>query len=211
MTRKNKRLLDEYVVRLSDLQYKKRKKQEDFIIIGLFLIAFVEYFSNKNFVYTAIMLEKEIEKPKEMVKLIEKGLENQGKLVNYVIEIKEKNKKIIESITNIIQQKEPKIDKIGEKNDRKWFEEAKERTDLYEKQNAFSQYVNQTSLNKHYKTWNTQRDNRVRKTSFHEGIDGIEVLINEFFEVNGFTAMFPSHHTLPQYDRINCRCYLTYR
>ena len=42
MTHKNRQLLDEYVLRLSDLQYKKRKKQEDFIIIGLFLIAFVE-------------------------------------------------------------------------------------------------------------------------------------------------------------------------
>ena len=67
-------------MRLSDLQYKKRKKQEDFIIIGLFLIAFTEYFSNKQVVFTEITSEIEIEKPKKMVELIEKGLENEGKV-----------------------------------------------------------------------------------------------------------------------------------
>ena len=211
MIAKNKRLLDEYVLRLSDLQYKKRKKQEDFIIIGLFLIAFTEYLSNKAVVFTEITSEIEIEKPKKMVELIEKGLENEGKFVNYVDDVRKNNARIIASIKNIIPQNEPKSDIEVVKNDREWFEEAKERTDLYEKQNAFSQFTNQSYLNKRFKIWNTQRDNRVRQTTFHQGIDGIEVPINEFFEVDGFTAMFPAHHTLPQYDRINCRCYLTYR
>ncbi|MFA7100043.1 MAG: hypothetical protein WC143_08220 [Eubacteriales bacterium] len=190
MTHKNRQLLDEYVLRLSDLQYKKRKKQEDFIIIGLFLIAFVEYLSNKK-----------------MVELIDKGLNNQGKFVNYVKDMRESNVNIINTTTNIIPQIKEKSESIAKKK----LIETIEKTDLYEKQNYLSQFINNTAFNKNYKTWNTQRDNRVRYTTFHQNIDGIEVKINEFFNVDGITAMFPAHSTLPQYDRINCRCYLTYR
>ncbi|MCK9575878.1 MAG: hypothetical protein M0R51_08035 [Clostridia bacterium] len=207
MTHKNRQLLDEYVLRLSDLQYKKRKKQEDFIIIGLFLIAFVEYLSNKNIVFTGITSEKELEKPKKMVELIDKGLNNQGKFVNYVKDMRESNVNIINTTTNIIPQIKEKSESIAKKK----LIETIEKTDLYEKQNYLSQFINNTAFNKNYKTWNTQRDNRVRYTTFHQNIDGIEVKINEFFNVDGITAMFPAHSTLPQYDRINCRCYLTYR
>ena len=45
-----------------------------------------------------------------MVELIEKGLENEGKFVNYVDDVRKNNARIIASIKNIIPQNEPKSD-----------------------------------------------------------------------------------------------------
>ena len=42
-------------------------------------------------------------------------------------------------------------------------------TEIFEEQNNVSHFVNKTVFNKKLKTWNTQRDDRVRKTVFHNG------------------------------------------
>lgn len=61
-----------------------------------------------------------------------------------------------------------------------------------------------------YKKWNTQKDERVRKTKFHNQVKGKVVPINKDFEAAGLKADFPGSLTLPVGERINCRCFVTY-
>lgn len=209
MKAQNRVLCEEYVNKITDLQYKRRKKQEEFIILALLLAVFIEYLSNENAILTyqitALTDYKEFKNPTKMVKLLDEALDNKGKLAVEVKIFKTKNTKLLTFYTNIIPQKAPKI------NENDYFEEMREQTDLYEQNAQISLYTNQMLFNKSFKTWNTQRDSKVRKTVFHNGIDGIEVGINEMFTVNQYSAMYPAHHILPDFDRFNCRCYLTYR
>lgn len=209
MTKQNKRLADEYVTRMADLQYKRRKKQDEFILLALLLAVFIEFLSADNptnaYRMTTLMAEKDFKNPDKMVKLIDEALDNKGKLFLEVQNFKTKNERIVTSYKSIIPQKEPQVDTPID------IQEMKERTNLFEQNSAISYMMNLTMLNKRYKTWNTQRDDKVRKTQFHSVIDGVTVGINSPFEVNGYVAMYPAHRTLPDFDRFNCRCYLTYR
>ena len=59
-----------------------------------------------------------------------------------------------------------------------------------------------------FKTWNTQRDRRVRTT--HAVLDRKKVKVTAKFNVGGHRASFPSDPVLPPEESINCRCFLTF-
>lgn len=61
------------------------------------------------------------------------------------------------------------------------------------------------------KVWNTQGDDRVRDTPFHNGVEGQEREIIEAFQVGGISAQYPSDYSLPIEERINCRCFTTFK
>jgi hypothetical protein len=68
-----------------------------------------------------------------------------------------------------------------------------------------------------HKTWNTQRDSRVRdgkqkgSRANHQGMHGKTIPIDSKFNVKGGgKGLYPGDPELPANQRINCRCYLTY-
>ena len=60
------------------------------------------------------------------------------------------------------------------------------------------------------KRWNTQGDERVRRTRFHNAVAGKAVPINGEWRVGRIRADYPSDTSLPVSERIYCRCYVTY-
>jgi hypothetical protein len=208
-------LREEYHNRFLDLQYKRRKNKKDFIIIALLMIYFMEYFTNPTteIIETKapfILKIKNIDKPKVVVNAVESALQGEGKLAKHIEIFIKKNDEEMSFLTNIIPQKEPKIKQISENRKEKYYQNLNEQTDLVEENNDISLTMNKFILNKKMKQWNTQRDKRVRKTTFHNVIDRQTVFIDDYFEVAGARALFPAHNTLPPYERLGCRCYLTY-
>lgn len=59
-----------------------------------------------------------------------------------------------------------------------------------------------------HKTWNTQRDKKVRDS--HKKLDGKRIPIGSKFNVGGHKASQPGDSTLPPHESINCRCFLTF-
>jgi hypothetical protein len=208
-------LREEYHNRFLDLQYKKRKNKKDFIIIALLMIYFMEHFTNPTTEIIElkapfILKIKNIDKPKVVVNAVESALQGEGKLAKHIEIFIKKNDEEMSFLTNIIPQKEPKIKQISENRKEKYYQNLNEQTDLVEENNDISLTMNKFILNKKMKQWNTQRDKRVRKTTFHNVIDRQTVFIDDYFEVAGARALFPAHNTLPPYERLGCRCYLTY-
>lgn len=62
-----------------------------------------------------------------------------------------------------------------------------------------------------HKKWNTQKDERVRKTKFHNQVAGKIVPVDSNFRAAGMEAEYPSDLSLPVQERINCRCFVTYQ
>lgn len=62
-----------------------------------------------------------------------------------------------------------------------------------------------------HKVWNTQKDERVRRTKFHNQVAGKVVPIDSNFRAAGLEADYPSDLGLPLSERINCRCFVTYQ
>lgn len=62
-----------------------------------------------------------------------------------------------------------------------------------------------------HKVWNTQKDERVRQTRFHNQVAGKVVPIDSNFRAAGMEADYPSDLGLPISERINCRCFVTYQ
>ena len=61
-----------------------------------------------------------------------------------------------------------------------------------------------------HKEWVTQGDERVRKTRFHQHVEGKIVPIDSDFRAGGLVADYPSDPRLPVGERIRCRCYVIY-
>lgn len=61
-----------------------------------------------------------------------------------------------------------------------------------------------------HKKWNTQKDERVRRTRFHNQIAGVSVPIDDKFKAAGLEADYAGDLSLPVGERINCRCFITY-
>jgi len=61
-----------------------------------------------------------------------------------------------------------------------------------------------------HKKWNTQRDERVRRTKFHNQVSNKVIPVDSKFKAGGITADYPGDIELPVGERINCRCYITY-
>lgn len=199
---------EEYINRFSDLQYKRRKNREEEVIIILLSIMFLEKLTNpqnKSLMFYAPFINdiKNIDNPKVVVRKIEEGLEGRGTFSKPIQDFKTIHKKMITSYTHIIPQKAPKINIKSIKT-------VYERTEHITAANTISLLTNKALLNKSNKTWNTQRDGKVRKTTFHNGVDGQMVMIDDFFEVEDMKAQFPADTKLPDWERLNCRCYLIY-
>jgi hypothetical protein len=61
-----------------------------------------------------------------------------------------------------------------------------------------------------YKRWMTRRDDRVRRTAWHNEVDGVKIPVDSEFRAAGLLAMYPGDIRLPIGERINCRCYVVY-
>lgn len=199
---------EEYINRLSDLQFKKRKNKEDVITIILISIMLVEKITNPQnqalMFYAPFINEiKDIDNAMATVRKIEDGLAGRGVLAEPIKEFKTIHKRLITAYKPVVPKGELDI-----KNKR--IKDLYERTDHIAVSNAISLATNKSMFNKSYKTWNTQRDGKVRQTAFHNGIDRKTVEIDSFFEVDGTKAQFPADTSLPDWERLNCRCYLTY-
>jgi hypothetical protein len=208
-------LREEYHNRLLDLQFKKRKNDRDYYVIALLMVYFMEFFTNPTpeiieLKAPFILKIKNIDKPKVVVNAVESALQGEGKLAKHIEIFIERNENELSFFNTIIPQKAPNIKEKPQNRKDKYYQNLNEETDSIEKNNQISLMMNKMILNKKMKQWNTQRDKRVRKTTFHNGIDRQAVFINDYFEVAGARALYPAHNTLPPYERLGCRCYLTY-
>jgi hypothetical protein len=59
------------------------------------------------------------------------------------------------------------------------------------------------------KVWHTALDERVRAT--HIVLEGVEIGINEDFNVGGYPALYPLDSRLPISETANCRCTIEYK
>jgi hypothetical protein len=78
---------------------------------------------------------------------------------------------------------------------------------------AQSEYVRQQhsiAIGYTHKIWKTQGDERVRQTTWHNGVRNKRVPIESDFRVGGLRAEYPGDDRLPPGERIRCRCYLIY-
>jgi hypothetical protein len=76
------------------------------------------------------------------------------------------------------------------------------------RQDELVKEVNAKALGFTKKTWNTQRDSKVRTS--HAKLDRKSIKINKDFNVGGHKASQPGDATLPPEESINCRCFLTF-
>jgi hypothetical protein len=209
-------LREEYFNKLHDLQYKRRRDTENYIYLVILGIYFMEYFTNptsRQVIEYAPFIPKiiNIEDTDVVVKAIDDGLQNKGKLKPHIEEFKELNKKPQQYFVGVMDNFEKDIDKLSDTNFKTdYFKEVKERTKVIETNNLISLEMNEDFLGKQMKQWNTQRDERVRNTTFHNGIDRQVVEIDKEFDVQGIKASYPADGSLPPFERYNCRCYLTY-
>ena len=205
-------LREKYINGFRDLQKKHHKERENFIVLILLLAYFVDYIETENkskMMMVAPFIPKitNIDKQKAVLRSIDLSFESKGTLNESMKEFKTINKKMITSLNNIIPQNKPKININGQN---KRLIELEKDAEIIENGNKGNIAINMMVLNKKKKQWNTQRDSKVRKTQFHGVIDRQIVGINELFRANEFVANYPADSLLPNYDRFNCRCYLTY-
>jgi len=189
----NQKLIrEEYYNRITDLQHKKRDKKDQFLLLALLLVYLMEYLTNGNEQVIAIkapfLLQTNITNPSKFMRQLNEGLSYRGVFAEPLKRFNESNMKTLETLTTIVPQHPFTIDKKNR------FKDALERTDSLEQNNL-----------------GTQRDSKVRRTEFHMGIDGQEVAIMDNFQVGAFQARYPADSMLPMFDRINCRCYMTFR
>ena len=206
----NKALIrEDYYNRITALQHKRREKKDQFLLLALLLVYMMEYFTNGNEQVIALkapfLLQTDITNPSKFMRQLNEALSLRGNLAEPLKRFKENNMKMLETISLIV----PQHPLVADKTNR--FKDALERTDSLEQNNLVQVSVNSMALNKQRKRWNTQRDSKVRRTEFHMGIDGQEVAIMDNFQVGAFQARYPADSMLPMFDRINCRCYMTFR
>lgn len=60
------------------------------------------------------------------------------------------------------------------------------------------------------KDWVSVRDNRVRPAHLNTDLGQDPIALDEFFDVGGFPAQYPSDPRLPPQQSINCRCSLIF-
>jgi len=205
---------EDYFNRMTALEYKRRKNKEDLAVIALLLVLFMEYLTNGNeraiAIYAPFVLEiKNIENARAVVKAVDEALDGRGKLEEHIKLFKKDNGRTLRYLTSIIPQKAPEIK--AQRQSERTMEDVKEQTKVVEQNNAISLELNKSMFLKHMKTWNTQLDKKVRKTTFHNGIHGQTVGIDDAFRVAEMQAQYPADSNLPEWERLNCRCYLTYQ
>lgn len=204
---------EDYFNRFTASQYKRRNNKNDMAVLMILLMLFMEYLSNGNeqainFYAPFIARIKNIDNARAVVNAIEEGLDGRGKLEEEIKQFKITNGRTIRYLTSIIpSMPKPEIKPKGEE---KRLSDVRQETAVVEVNNAVSVELNKTMLLKREKTWNTQRDKKVRKTTFHNGIDRQTVGIDDYFRVHDMKAQYPADSELPDWERLGCRCYLTY-
>lgn len=214
-----RQLKEDYVNYFRLLQLKHQKDEERFFIIALLLAYISDYIDKGNTqkyeLIAPIVTKIEITKPKEVAKQLDIAFNLQGKLADDLKYFKKINEKTLSSVKHIIPYFPPKVEVVSDfgksKKENKRIKKLREESEFIAQSNKTDLAINQFVLNKRNKQWNTQRDSRVRKTSFHSGIDMQVVAINDYFRNGGERALYPSDiANLPLYDVYGCRCYLTY-
>jgi len=212
---KNQKLIESYHNHFLDLQIKYRRDKDKYVLLLLLYIFFLEYLThpthNLIYLYAPFIPKiKNINKPQVVIDEIESAIKGEGKLVNEIQEVKILSRKEIDYLTSIIPNKSLNIKQNQGNNRQEYYDKLNEEADIVEQNHLITEHINKTILGKETKQWNTQRDNRVRKTTFHQNIDRQRVGINDLFSVGDDYAKFPSDSLLPPRERLNCRCYLTY-
>lgn len=206
------RVREDYINRFRDLQRKRMKSHDDFVLIALlmaYMVDFIETNNTSKYLLLApfFMKIKNIDNAKAVVKSVDEALDGQGKLAEHIKTFQKTNENTLVSLKHIIPQIEPKIKLKGET---RRFVDLQNEAKFASESNKSNLLINGSILNKKMKQWNTQRDSRVRKTTFHNGVDRQIVPINDFFEVAPFRGRYPVDEELPPFDRFGCRCYLTF-
>lgn len=212
---KSEKLVESYHNNFLDLQIKYRKEKDKYVLLLLLYIFFLEYLTHptRNLIYLYAPFIKDlknINKPKVVIDEIEKAINGNGSLKNSIEEVKILSRKEINYLTSIIPNKAPNIKENQDISKDNYYKKIHEEADIVEQNHLVTEHINKTILGKETKQWNTQRDKRVRKTTFHQSIDRTRIGINELFNVGDDYAKFPSDSLLPPRERLNCRCYLTY-
>jgi len=202
-------LREVYYNRITNLQHKKRDKKDQFLLLSLLLVYVMEYLTNGNKQVIAIkapfLLQMDITKPSRFMCQVDEALNFRGNLAEPLNRFKQAHTRELDTLTTIVPPHPLVVDKKNA------YKKALEKTDSLEQNNLVQVSVNAMVLNKKHKKWNTQRDSKVRKTEFHSGIDEQEVAIMDYFSVGAFEARYPADSMLPPFDRLNCRCYMTFR
>ena len=215
----NKYYAGVYTRLFNDLKYKVRDDDDKVLELTIILIFLIEFITGAHpesvFIKAPFIKEINITKPKENMIEFSKAINGKGRLVKPLNDFKNNNIPLFNYIKNQGKNKGLKRTlqekSFVQKGDSKGLVKMKVETEIFEEQNNVSHFVNKTVFNKKLKTWNTQRDDRVRKTVFHNEVDRNEIPIDEWFKVGEHKALFPAHSTLRDYDRYNCRCFLTYK
>jgi hypothetical protein len=212
---KQDRLIESYHNKFLDLQIKYRKDKDKYVLLLLLYIFFLEFLThpthNLVYLYAPFIKEiKNINKTQVVIGDIENAINGKGKLVNELKEVKILSEKEINYLTSIIPNKSPNIKQNQQNDKQQYYDKLRDDADIIEQNHLIVEHMNKTILGKEIKQWNTQRDNRVRKTTFHQNIDRKRVNINELFNIGDDYAKFPADSLLPPRERLNCRCYLTY-
>lgn len=211
--RRTSDLREEYFNQFRALQLKHRDDSSDFYVIALLLVFFIDYIEWGNaykydLIAPIVTKMENVYEPKKVAKHIDDAIRVKGKYAEELISFKKYHKETLTSIKNIIPYFPPNINIEGQSRRLK---DMREESEVIAKGNQTNLALNKYLLNKRRKQWNTQRDNKVRRTTFHRRIDGQTVDIDDYFRVEGYRARFPSdRENLPEFDVYGCRCYLTY-
>lgn len=104
------------------------------------------------------------------------------------------------------------IDKTTRENDNEYYTSKDRAIIIAETEtNVLGNYdmqIKAVKSGKHWKTWNTMRDDKVRQS--HTLVDGKRIGIFEYFNVGGSKMLYPGDTSAPPEELINCRCVLTY-
>lgn len=207
-----KQILNNYVNGIADLQKKYKKDSENFVLLGLLLVYIIEYITAPHLKFVkrnaSFILEIDIKDSKSVLKNIDNAIKGKGELYSPIMRFKKDNISILNYITK--SRKIPQKSPILAITNKQRYAQLNEDAELMEQQNNISLLMNQVYFNKKIKIWNTQNDKRVRKTQFHTQVANLIIDIDKDFQIAGFTAKYPAHKTLPDYERFGCRCYLTY-
>lgn len=213
MSISNADLREKYLDYFRELQWKNLNDAEKLAVLMILSAYFTELFSARNEpalkIFAPFITEiSEPQNTKSVMRGIEDGLKDQGPYARGLKDFIRINRDAITIVGRTIPQphfeeiKEPKIQTIVETLDR---------TNLIESSNRASVFVNRMFLKREKKIWNTMRDAKVRQTTFHTGIDFKTADIDGLFMNNGMFAYCPADSVLPLWERLNCRCYLTFR
>jgi hypothetical protein len=207
-------LVESYHNALLDLQIKYRYEQDKYLTYIILYLFFLEYLTNPTPTIAVqrcpLLKEIDIKDFKTNIKDIESGVNHEGKLSNAIKNVVYINGNEIDYLNSIIPNKRPNIKEKSKSKQEQYYEKLVEEQDIVEQNHKTVEFMNNVILGKRFKVWNTQRDDRVRKTTFHNGIDRQRVEIGETFNVNDIIARYPQDRILPLYESFNCRCYLTY-